>query len=357
MKGFHILIAASLLLTAACGKSDKAAEGEAESGKVTAAVPDKVAEVTVVELQPSLFNHEIVSNGKAEAREKVDLNFSGGGELISNVFVKNGQRVAKGQKIAQLDVFKLQNQLEKNRTAVANAKLELQDVIIGQGYDPEHLDKVPDDVMKLARLRSGLEAAEVDLSSTKKDLANATLTSPISGVVANLKTSAHNMSGSDPVCTVINDASMKVEFSVLEGELSMIKPGDIVDVSPFSGGESTSGRVTEINPTVDENGMVKVWASVDGGRGLIDGMNVRVRVKRALEKALVVPKTAVVLRSGKQVVFTLQDGKAMWNYVTTGLENLDSYTVVDGLEPGMTVIATGNVNLAHEAPVKVIAEN
>ncbi len=53
-------------------------------------------------------------------------------------------------------------------------------------------------------------------------------------------------------------------------------------------------------------------------------------------------------------MFTLDGNKAMWNYVTTGLENLNEYTVTDGLTSGMTVITSGNVNLAHEAPVKVV---
>ena len=73
---------------------------------------------------------------------------------------------------------------------------------------------------------------------------------------------------------------------------------------------------------------------------------------------MVVPRTAIVLRSGKQVIFTVKDNIAMWNYVTTGLENLSEYTRVDweasGLQEGMTVITTGNVNLAHETPVKII---
>jgi hypothetical protein len=37
---------------------------------------------------------------------------------------------------------------------------------------------------------------------------------------------------------------------------------------------------------------------------------------------------------------------------------MTEYTLVDwegsGLQEGMTVITTGNVNLAHEAPVKII---
>ena len=58
--------------------------------------------------------------------------------------------------------------------------------------------------------------------------------------------------------------------------------------------------------------------------------------------------------SGKQVVFTLVDGHAYWNYVRTGLENADSYTLLEGLKEADVVITSGNINLAHESPVKVI---
>ena len=67
---------------------------------------------------------------------------------------------------------------------------------------------------------------------------------------------------------------------------------------------------------------------------------------------LVVPKSAVVLRQVRQVVFTLQGDQAIWNYVQTGLENADTYTILEGLKEGDEIIVTGNVNLAHEAKVK-----
>ena len=100
---------------------------------------------------------------------------------------------------------------------------------------------------------------------------------------------------------------------------------------------------------------------MNSGAVRFSGMNVRVSVRRSLGQQLVIPKTAVVLRSGKQVVFTLQEGKAMWNYVHTGLENATEYVVSDksqkGIEEGLlegdTIIVTGNLNLAHEAAVNV----
>jgi len=354
MRRILIILSLACIWAACSEKSGNEVEKGMTANIATDSVSDKIAEVTVALLAKRVFNHEIVSNGKLNAREKVDVNFQSPG-LISSIYVKNGQRVAKGQKIATLDAYKLENQLAKEMNAVASARLEMQDVIIGQGYDPEHLEKIPDEVLKLARLRSGLEQAELSLASVKRDINEATLVAPISGIVANLSAKANNMSSSsEPLCRIINDGAMDVEFSVLESELAMVKLGDKISVAPFSGGESHQGKVSEINPMVDANGMVKVWATVDGGKGLIDGMNVRVSVKRAVEDALVVPKSAVVLRSGRQVVFTVNGNKAMWNYVTTGFENLNEYTVTDGLSQGMTVIISGNVNLAHEAPIRVV---
>lgn len=342
-----------LMLSASCSNSGES-EKNKDKGSSTdsiGATSGKTAEVRVMDLKTSVFNHEIVSNGHVTASEKADMNFQTQG-VIAAIYVKNGQHVEKGQKLGALDTYKIENQLEKDRNAVASATLEMQDVLIGQGYDPEHPENVPEDVMRLARLRSGLEQAELTLVASKRELSDATLTAPISGVVANLTTKPFNMTSSEPFCRIINDYGMEVEFTIIEGELAMLKPGDMVSVAPFSDPTAAvNGHISEINPLVDENGMVKVWAKIDRSSGLLDGMNVRVKVRRKIGEALVVPKSAVVLRSGRQVVFTLEDGKAIWNYVTTGLENLDEYTITEGLESGDKVIVSGNLNLAHETPV------
>ena len=346
---------ALLLAAAGCRNAGEGADRNDPTGKTASAesTAERIPEVTVMELKPSEFSHEIVANGKVTAREKVDVGFQTQG-IISDIYVRNGQRVAKGQKLASLDTYRLKNQLDKDRNAVASARLEMQDVLIGQGYDPEHPEKVPEEVMRLARLRSGLEQAELTLAASERNLADATLTAPAGGVIANLSTKPHNMTTTEPLCRIINDSGMDVGFLITESELAMLRQGDEVVIAPFSDpGKRTTGRVTEINPMVDENGMIKVWASASGSKGLIDGMNVRVQVRRKTGEALVVPKSAVVLRSGRQVVFTLEGDRAMWNYVSTGLENLGEYTITEGLRPGMKVIVAGNMNLAHETPVKV----
>jgi RND family efflux transporter MFP subunit len=257
-------------------------------------------------------------------------------------------------------MFKLTNTLAQNKNALAQANLEMQDVLIGQGYAPDNLNAVPADILELAKVKSGYERAKAQYEASQYDVEQATLTAPFDGVVANLFDKQYNMpKNGEPFCRVIRTSAMEVDFTVLESELPLIKVGDQVEVTPYAAAVGTrTGSISEINPLVDENGMVRVKAQVNGGDKLFDGMNVRISVKRSVPDQIVVPRTAIVLRSGKQVIFTVKDNIAMWNYVTTGLENLTEYTLVNweasGLQEGMTVITTGNVNLAHETPVKII---
>lgn len=347
----YLLCIVVALLTACSG----AKKEEATEEGVATVLPSDNNEVTVQALKREVFDHELVSNGKVAAGVQADLRFETAG-IVASIYVKNGDYVKKGQKLAELDKFRLTNKTAQAKDALEKAKLELQDVLIGQGYPVDDHSKVPADIMKLARVKSGYDQSLSQYDLARYEEEHATLTAPFDGIVANLFSKTYNAaSTSEAFCTIVGAQGMEADFTVLESELPLIKNGDKVIITPYSDTASKhEGRITQINPLVDDKGMVKVKAVVNSKGKLFSGMNVRVNVHRSLGEQLVIPKSAVVLRSGKQVVFTLKDGKAQWNYVQTGLENAESYSVVDGLKEGDTVIVTGNVNLAHEAPVKVI---
>lgn len=334
-------------------------DGHQKQTKVTDSTPPNYTQesnVSTVLLEVKTFSYDLVSNGKVSAGEYADLRFASAGAVVDRVLVKNGQRVSKGQMLATLDKFKLENAVATARNLLERSRLDLLDALIGQGYSPEKMDAIPGEVVQLARLRSGVAQAEVQLREAERALDDATLRAPFDGIIANLTQKAGNIpDGAQPFCRVMSTSNMEVNFPVLENELGLIHTGDAVEVKPFTSETIYHGHISSINPVVDKNGMVQVCATVSGGTGLYDGMNVRVSVKREVEKALVVPKSAVVLRSnGRQVVFTCENGKAMWNYVATGLENMNEYVITEGLTEGQEVIISGNLNLAHESPVKVI---
>lgn len=348
---FHFVVIGMLVLSS-CSSNKKENTGES----VQQLLPDAPAEVSTITLKTVDFEHELVSNGKISARTVAELKFQTS-EIIAQIFVKNGSRVSQGQRIAMLDTYSINNRLEQAKDALDRSRLEMQDVLIGQGYKLDSLNTIPADVMRLARIKSGFNSAQTQFNMATHDLQRATLTAPIGGVVANLFAKPQTMSKpSEVFCNIIDTRSLEVQFTVLENELGFISIGDNMKIVPFSmPGLEVSGRVSEINPWVNENGMVRVKASVDYHARLVEGMNVRVSTFRSAGKQWVVPKTAVVLRTGKQVVFTVVDEKAVWNYVDTGLENTTEYTITsETLKEGDQIIVSGNIHLAHESPVKII---
>lgn len=349
-----------LVLITACSLH-KEERKPAEEG-VSTALPEEKNEVTVMPLKQLLFHHELVSNGKVVASQSADLHFETP-QLITHIFVKNGDYVRKGQRLAELDKFRLTNKRAQAKETFERAKLNLKDVLIGQGYVPSNLGSIPKEIMELAKVKSGYEQSRVQYEFAKREEEKATLVAPFDGVVANLFAKPYNQSNPSAVfCTLINMKAMEVEFSILESELQQIHKGNKVKIMPYANRKkSYEGYISEINPIVDKGGMVRVTARVNGKKGLFTGMNVSVKVQRIMKDCLVIPKTAVVLRSGKQVVFTLSHGLAQWNYVHVETENTTDCVVSDrtlpgvseGLAEGDTVIVSGSLNLAHEASVVV----
>lgn len=324
-----------------------------EDEKITQIADDKPVEVKAKLLEYEDFNYELISNGTIAALNKADLRFQSQ-DIISKIYVKNGQRVTKGQKLAELDRFKLENSMVQSEESMERAKLDLQDVLIGQGYSLNDTTRIPPEVMKIAKIRSNYEQSSNNYIMAKYNLDMATLYAPFSGVVANLTSKEFNQPGSEPFCTIIDNQSPEVVFNILENELPLINLNDKVIVSPFSQATySIEGRISEINPMIDKNGMVRVKAVISNRDNKFhEGMNVKVRVQRLLGKQLVIPKSALVLRTNRKVVFTLKDNKAMWNYVETAQENSDSYVIIsDKVNAGDSVIYDGNMNLMDQVPV------
>lgn len=102
-----------------------------------------------------------------------------------------------------------------------------------------------------------------------------------------------------------------------------------------------------------KTGLVKVVLQLEGTSKAFPGMHVNVRMRLPFKSNIIVLKEAIVIRSGKQVVFTAVNGKAYWNYVKTGRENGKEIEVLEGLKTGDNVIISNNLQLAHDAPVTV----
>ena len=215
--------------------------------------------------------------GKVVATHYADVKFEIALPVL-RMMVHNGDRVRQGQLLAEQDATRQTNAVEQHQREIDQAHLQMQDVIISQGYDPEHMDNVPQRVRHIAEVKSGLLLAQSKLAAARHELKITRVTAPFDGVVANVTAHAGQLAQvGDIVCRVISPQQMDVEFRIMEADLSRFGIGTRLQVVPV-GDEHTvyEAKVTEVNPIVDAQGTVMLRAHVNTPHQLFDGMHVSV---------------------------------------------------------------------------------
>ena len=325
-----------------------------ENEKATLPIEKNIVETVVINRQD--FTQEIISNGKLVTKQKAELYFKNIG-VIDAIHFKNGNQVSSGTILASLQKDEYVFALRKAEVAMETAEVDKLDALLSMGY--KSLDaEIPPEHVKIANIRSSYSQALIQLEEAKNKLESVSLKAPFSGKVEGLKQKPYEqVNSSEPFCTIINDKLFTIEFSLLETEINQVSLGQTVKVFPIATEKSSTGRITEINPRIDENGLVKVYAEVNNPGQYMEGMNVKVSISKVVPEQLVVPRKAVVLRQNKEVLFRYTNGIAYWTYIRILDENENSYSVeaVEGatLHSGDTVIVSNNLNLAHESEVEM----
>ena len=224
-----IWILSSILLLTACQQQGKAGDSP-ETSDTTVIATSQDANTTATGSTAPVFQ----TMGKVVAARYADVKF----ETVlpvTRVMVRNGDRVRQGQLLAVQDSRRQENAVEQHQREIEQARLQMQEVIISQGYDPDQMDRVPQRVRHIAE---------------------------------------------DVVCRVISPQQMEVEFRVMESDLGRFPIGTAISVVPVADEHALyDAKVTEINPVVDEQGTVMLRARVATPNSLFDGMHVSVNLK------------------------------------------------------------------------------
>ncbi len=130
-----------------------------------------IVEVDTIVLHKQTFQKQILCNGKLMAIQRAELMCPKAGELLKSVNVKNGQRVSAGMVLAVADTRDTNTALEKAKHDLEKAKVELQDKLIGLGYDAD-AKNVPADILKKAEMTSGFYSARYALKAAETALSD-----------------------------------------------------------------------------------------------------------------------------------------------------------------------------------------
>ncbi|HBY15863.1 MAG TPA: efflux transporter periplasmic adaptor subunit [Porphyromonadaceae bacterium] len=341
--------ALALILFGACSGADKSEkDSKQDTAPVVKTMQVNDREVNQIGNYTATVEPELINNISSSAPNR-----------IKQILVDEGMRVSAGQRLVVMDDINTTSyrlQLDNAKANLRNIEVDYNRALelykIGGGTK-QQVDQME---TQLVNAKNAVASAERTLRNINE---NTVLTSPISGVVTARNYDPGDMTGSLPILTVARTQPVKIIVNVSESELSKVRRGmpAIVTFDTY-GNEIFNGTVTLVSPTVDHASRtfgVEVTLSNSDNR-ILPGMFGRVELSLGTARRVVVPDKAVVKQpgSGNHYVYVYNaDGTVSYNKVELGQRLGDSYELISGVEPGSTVVVSGQSRLANGMKVKV----
>jgi membrane fusion protein, multidrug efflux system len=287
---------------------------------------------------------------------------------VVQTYAEAGQRVNKGQTLAQLDATVLRDQALSARSAVATAQnsYEIAKRELERSETLEKAGAIAERDLERARnaalsAQGQLSTARAQLANVQKQLDKATVRAPFAGVVSARQANAGDVvSPGTALFTVVDPASMQLVASVPAEALSQVRVGMPIEFSVNGYPDRTfTGRITRVNPVADPaTRQVQITASIpNAGNTLVGGLFAEGRVSTESRTAPMVALAAVDERGLRPTVVRLKNGKIEKVEVTLGIRDAAAETVeiTAGLAPGDTVLLGAARGISPGTPVKVSA--
>ena len=348
---FRMFLLAGLLALAACS-----GDGEAEA-------PARPALVV-----PARAGGEGVSAfaGEVRARYEPVLSFRIGGKLAKR-HVDVGERVRKGQALAELDGSDVGLQLESARAQLASAEADLalakseldryQSLLDRQLVSRSLYDaRVSAHQAALARVRQAKAQAAV----SGNQAGYAVLTAPADGVIAQrLVEAGQVVAAGQAIYVLAEDGEREVAISLPEQVAADFTPGRPLAVELWSlPGKRFPGRVREVAPAADAQARTfAARVAFDAGDARVElGQSARAYASGGGGPRVVVPLAALAARDQAPAVWVVDPatGAVALRAITIGPYGETEVPVLSGLDEGEWVVAAGVHLLLEGQKVKPV---
>lgn len=245
--------------------------------------------------------------------------------VIKSLVIQPGNSVRKGQVIATItnpEFVQVQSDYLNVNAKIGLAGLEVKrqkELNAGNAGALKNLQAAETELRTLQTARSTYEqqirlmGINPSKLSTGKLVSVLSVTSPINGVVSNVKVEIGSyIDVSTPIAEIVDNSQLHLDLFVYEKDLSKLKNNQLIHFTLTNNpGKEYDAQIYSLGSSFEgESKAVSVHARVQGNKtGLIDGMNITAVI--SLEKATVpaVPADAVVTIEGKDYIFILTKGE------------------------------------------------
>ena len=306
-------------------------------------------EVARVSVEPLVETIQTVGSLRPDEAVTVTSEIAG---RVARIAFSEGQKVAAGDLLVQLDPSILRAELARARSELTLARA-----------NHDRNTRLARDGMASPRARdeslAALQAAQAGVVLAEARLEKTEIRAPLSGVVGlrSISTGAYLEPGR-AIVELADIDPLKLDFRVPELALRAVRTGQAVRVSIDAlAGRHFEGTVYAIDPIVEPGGRaIRMRARIPNPDGLLTaGLFARVEIAvDRREQALLIPDSAVFARGDGRFVYRIVDQRARLTKVVPGVRRPGRIEIIEGLADGDRVVIAGHQQLHDGALVEII---
>jgi membrane fusion protein, multidrug efflux system len=307
--------------------------------------------VNVFPVSKMSINYSLQLTGYMEAYSEIDIAAEAQGKITS-LNATLGQVKSKGSIVANIDDKLKKLAVQTAGISVAKLKKDLErynNLYKGGTVTEQQLDEA----------QNLYDNAEIQLEQAGKQLADATIKSPISGVITSKKAEeGEYINIGSPIVTIVDISRLKIKLNVSEVDVYQLKQGDktmiTTDIYP---GVIFEGNISFISSQGDDshNYPVEIVIPNNSKYPLKSGTFANVTIKLPVaSEALYIPRESLLGSITEASVYVAGNNKAILRKIIVGNGNDKYIKVISGLKEGEEVIVNGQINLSENKAIKIV---
>ena len=293
--------------------------------------------------------------GTLNANESVDITVHLA-EIVSKIHFEEGQRVTKGEILIEMENAEEQAQLREAKYTLEEARSQRDRIkaIAKRGDASQSL---------LDERQREYNVANARLAALQSRLDDRLVKAPFTGLVGlrHISPGAYLAPG-DVITTLIDDAAMKLDFSVPSIYLAVLEKGMAITAkTPAFADKPFAGSITSIDNRIDPvSRSVKVRAMIPNPDGLLKpGLLMEVALKTNPRQTLTIPEEALVPKARDYFVAVIseKEGKTTASpvAVTIGSRWKGKVEVLTGLKAGDRIVLEGADKIRPNSAIKILS--
>ena len=321
-----------------------------------------VRDLQLFQVQRQTVPDYVETVGTVRALQTSQLSAQVVGAVVA-IRAQEGQRVRKGDVLIVLDDAQQRAALERASAAVnaaqqniaaADADYALANSTLGRyqnlhekkSVSPHEMDEVQARAKSAGARRdqaqAGITQARAMESQARAGLGYTRIRAPFDGVVTAKQVDVGALaSPGGPLLTLEDTHRFRLEASVDEGDIRLIKMGATAPVAVDAVGTELQGKIVQIVPAADPASRTfVVKLELPSDPRLHSGFFGRARFARGERGAIVVPRAAVLDRGQMQGVYVVgADGQIALRFVTLGKPVGEMIELLSGVTAGERLVA------------------